>query len=159
MRTAGLSPSKFARRELRRKTGRGGGLLQRAWVEFSLKGGVVWGFISGRIVCHHTVRKSWGVCKPAPGQLAPCPAGRSRALARQCSRGRPAGGPVAFISVPICPLSQALQEARGRALPRSAHPRVHRHFNAPQVTGCFSFEGGGGPGAPRAALTRTLADA
>lgn len=53
---------------------------------------------------------------PAPGQLAPCPAGRSRAGARQCSGGWPAGGPLVFISVPLCPLYLRLSRRPGGPL-------------------------------------------
>lgn len=102
-------------------------------------------------MCHHTVRKSWDVCKPGSGTVGPRPGrafeGSGHTVLPGPARGWPGG---LYLCPPLSSLSQALQEARGPVLPIAPHPRLHRHFNAPQVAGCSSFEGGGGPGAPRA---------
>lgn len=110
-------------------------------------------------MCHHTVRKSWGLYKPGSRAAGPMPSRAFEALATQSSWGWPAGGSVAFISVLLCPFYLRLSRRPGGPTRSIASPRLSGHFNVPKVVYCYSFEGGGGAGAPRATLTLTGGDA
>ncbi|ELK06377.1 hypothetical protein PAL_GLEAN10022570 [Pteropus alecto] len=99
-------------------------------------------------MCHHTVRKSWNVCKLGSGAVGSMP---NLAFEGSGHGSAPGADPrVARWPLSLSSLSQALQEARGPVLPIGLHLRLHGHFDVLQVAGCCSFEGGGGPGAPRA---------
>ena len=106
-----------------------------------------------------TLCKSWDICKPGSGAVGPTPGRAFEGSGHAVLPGLAGVGPLAFISVPLCPLYLRLSRRPGGPLCLSLPaPRLHRHFNAPQVAGCGSSQGGGGPGAPASRLTRTRAD-
>lgn len=72
-------------------------------------------------------------------QLAPCLAGRPRAPARPCSRGWPVGGPLAFISVPLCPLYLRLSRRPGGPLSLSLPTPTPPALQCPAGRGLLLF--------------------
>lgn len=72
-------------------------------------------------------------------QLAPCLAGRPRAPARPCSRGWPVGGPLAFISVPLCPLYLRLSRRPGGPLSLSLPTPAPPALQCPAGRGLLLF--------------------
>lgn len=100
----------------------------------------------------HTVRKSWDVCKPESRTVGPMP---GRAFEGSGHAVLPGPAPLVArwplsLSLFVLFISGSPGGPGARSAYRSPHPRLHRHFNALPVTGCSSFEGGGGPAAPRA---------
>lgn len=117
-----------------------------------------WGFLSWRNLCHHAMQilgllQTWLGSSWPPAWLGVpgLPQGPAPGVGRWVARW----------PLSLSPFVLFILGSPGGPGAHSAYrspPPLHLHFNAPQVAGCCSSEGGGGPGAPSSPLTRTRVD-